>query len=69
MNAICIRTGKRIYKRHQEADRIVGLARKQGKGLACVPVSSYRCAACKKWHVSSMTQFEHQVRQLMREVA
>lgn len=69
MNAICPATGKRIYKRYQEADRIVGRAQKGGKGLVCMPISAYRCASCRRWHVSSMTQLEHEVRQLMREVA
>lgn len=43
MNAICERTGKRIYKRHQEADRVVGIAQKSSRGLTVAPISSYRC--------------------------
>lgn len=65
MNAICERTGKRIYKR-QQADRVVGIAQKSSRGLTVAPISAYRCRACGRWHTSSMTQLEHEVRQLMR---
>lgn len=68
MNAICDRTGKRCYRHYQQAARIVGIARKQGKECAVVPRSFYRCP-CGYWHLSSMSQFEHEVRQLMRASA
>lgn len=51
----CPKTGKRSYKHYQEAARIVGIARKQSKGCAAVPLSCYRCA-CGRWHLTSMTQ-------------
>jgi hypothetical protein len=69
MNVICQQTGKRVYRHYQQAARIVGIARKQGKGLAVVPVSIYRCEHGQHWHCSSMTQLEHEVRQLARESA
>lgn len=56
MNTTCPVTGKRSYKHYQEAMRIVGIARKQGKGCAAVPLSAYRCASCGRWHLTSMTQ-------------
>lgn len=68
---ICFATGKRIYKRHQDAAKVCGRARKQSADGQCskAPISQYRCESCKKWHVSSMSQLEHEVRKLVREAA
>lgn len=63
----CPVTGKRQYKRC-EADRAVTQAAKRAP-FQRVPASAYRCAHCHKWHLTSMTQLEYQVRQLVREAA
>jgi hypothetical protein len=69
MNAICAATGKRCYRHYQEAARVVGRAQKSARGGAVAPVSLYRCEHGRHWHTSSMTQFEHEVRCLMRGAA
>jgi hypothetical protein len=69
VNIICPATGKRSYRHYQQAAQVVGIARKQGRGLAVVPVSIYRCASCRRWHTTSMTQIEHEVRCLVRGAA
>lgn len=70
-SGICRATGKRIYKRHQDAAKVCGRARKQSAAGQCAvaPVSQYRCEHCGKWHVSSMPQLEFQVRKIVREAA
>lgn len=68
MNAICEKTGKRSYRHYQQAARIVGIARKQSRGCAVVPISFFRCE-CGYWHLSSMSQFEHEVRVIVRASA
>jgi len=64
---VCPATGKRKYKRH-EADRVVTLAARD-RSVRRVPVSSYRCERCGKWHTTGMTQLEYQVLRLVREAA
>jgi len=68
-HGICRATGKRIYKRHQDAAKAIGIAAKNSRGCAMAPVSHYRCEACGRWHLSSMPLIEYQVRKLMREAA
>lgn len=68
LHRICPTTGKRQMKRHQ-ADRVVTLAVRRARGLTRVPVSAYRCPHCRKWHLTSMTQLEYQVLQLVKEAA
>lgn len=65
---ICKASGKRIYKRHQDAAKVVGRAARV-QGFAIVPVSIYRRDFCKRWHTTSMPQLEYQVRKLVREAA
>jgi hypothetical protein len=51
---ICAATGKRIYKRHQAADKALGIAAKQeGEGSAQVPRATYRCSSCRRWHLTN----------------
>lgn len=64
---ICPRTGKRMLKRH-EADRVVTMAGRQAE-VRRVPVSSYRCEHCRKWHTTGMTQLEYQVGRLVGAAA
>lgn len=64
---ICPTTGKRQLKRH-EADRAITLAAR-APDLVKVPASAYRCPDCRRWHLTSMTQLEYQVRRLVREAA
>lgn len=66
---ICPKTGKRSYKHYQEAARIVGIARKQGKGCAAVPLSAYRCRHCGKHHLTSMTQAQVRAHQRRERAA
>lgn len=62
----CVATGKRMYKRHQEAANACGLAGKLAPCGGLRPVSFYRCEHCKRWHLTSMTQIEYQVAQIVR---
>jgi len=64
---ICPATGKRQMKRHQ-ADRVVTMVSRKAE-LTRVPASAYRCPHCRKWHLTSMTQLEYQVLQLVKEAA
>jgi len=64
---ICPKSGKRMLKR-QEADRVVTLAARRVE-VARVPISTYRCPECGRWHTSGMSQLEHRVRMLVREAA
>ncbi|QQP96522.1 hypothetical protein [Lysobacter enzymogenes] len=64
---ICKATGKRIYKRYQDAAKVVGRAAHSTNAL--VPVSFYRCKHCNRWHLTSMTQLEYQVRRIVQEAA
>lgn len=51
---ICAATGKRIYKRHQDAGKAIGQLRKHdGNGLAQMPQTAYQCVACRRWHLTS----------------
>lgn len=67
VHRICPTTGLRQYKRH-EADRAVTIASRQA-AFAQVPISSFRCAHCNRWHLSSMSQIEYRVRQLVGRAA
>lgn len=67
---ICAATGKRIYKRHQDAAKVVGRAAKHNPiGLAQGPQSIYRCESCGRWHTTSMSQLHYEIMQIMREAA
>lgn len=61
---LCWRTGKRIHKRHQEAEKVVAAAQQRlGPVAAQVPRAVYRCRHCRRWHTSSMTRAEYRALQ------
>lgn len=61
---ICEATGKRIFKRHQDAHKAIGSTAKRVVGLVRKPQSTYQCIACGKWHLTGMPPQE--ARQLRR---
>ena len=50
---ICQPTGKRKYKRHQQAAAVMANAQKKSPEGARVPRSFYQCAHCGRWHLTS----------------
>jgi hypothetical protein len=52
---ICDSTGKIIYTRHQDAQKVLGAIyrRYRNDELAKVPRSAYQCEHCRRWHITS----------------
>lgn len=55
----CTASGKMAYVRPQDAEKAIAKQRfRAERGLAQVPLSTYRCAVCRRWHLTSMTPQE-----------
>lgn len=51
---ICEPTGKRIFTRHQSAQKEAGRLRKYADpALAQMPQTAYQCRHCRRWHLTS----------------
>lgn len=60
----CEATGKRQYKRHQDAAKTLSLAQKKARDGAQAPRCIYQCDTCGRWHLTSFDPDE--VRQLQQ---
>lgn len=56
---ICAAAGKVAFVRHSQAEKVVASYRKKAaSGVAEAPRSAYRCAVCRRWHVTGQSPQE-----------
>lgn len=54
----CPATGKRQYKRHQDAAKTLSIAQKKARDGAQAPRCIYQCDECARWHLTSFEPAE-----------